>query len=51
MLMMLRLADEFGFKIDAFEHGLEAYKIAKEIVAHGTIVSTFADSWGYKAEA
>jgi imidazolonepropionase-like amidohydrolase len=51
MLMMIRLADEFGFKVNSFEHGLEGYKIAKEIIAHGAIVSTFADSWAYKVEA
>ncbi len=51
MLMMLRLADEFGFKVTSFEHGLEGYKIAKEISAHGTVVSTFSDWWAYKVEA
>ncbi len=51
MLMMIRLADEFGFKVNSFEHGLEGYKIAKEIIAHGAFVSTFADSWAYKVEA
>jgi imidazolonepropionase-like amidohydrolase len=51
MLMMLRLADEFGFKVCSFEHGLEGYKIAKELAAHGAAVGTFADWWGYKVEA
>ncbi len=51
MLMMMRLANEFGFKVNSFEHGLEAYKIAKEIAAHGAVVSTFSDWWGYKFEA
>jgi imidazolonepropionase-like amidohydrolase len=51
MLMMLRVADEFGFKVNSFEHGLEGYKIAKEIAAHGTVVSTFSDWWAYKVEA
>ncbi|MBZ5498345.1 MAG: amidohydrolase [Acidobacteriia bacterium] len=51
MMMMLRMADEFGFKIDSFEHALEGYKIAKEMAAHGTVGSTFADSWAYKVEA
>jgi imidazolonepropionase-like amidohydrolase len=51
MLMMLRLADEFGFKITSFEHGLEGYKIAKELAAHGTVISTFSDWWAYKVEA
>ncbi len=51
MLMTIRLADEFGFKVNSFEHALEGYKIAKEMAAHGAIGSTFADSWAYKAEA
>ena len=51
MMMMIRLADEFGFKINSFEHALEGYKIAKEMAAHGVVGSTFADSWAYKAEA
>ncbi len=51
MLMTLRLADEFGFKVTSFEHGLEGYKIAKEIAAHGAVVSTFSDWWAYTVEA
>lgn len=51
MLMLLELADEFGFKVRTLQHALEAYKIAPEIAAHGTGVSTFADMWGYKIEA
>ena len=51
MLMMLRLADEFGFKVTTFEHGLEGYKVAKELAAHGAGVGTFADWWGFKVEA
>jgi imidazolonepropionase-like amidohydrolase len=51
MLMMLRVAEEFGFKVCSFEHGLEGYKIAKELAAHGAAVGTFADWWGYKVEA
>jgi len=51
MLMMLRIADEFGFKVCSFEHGLEGYKIAKELAAHGAAVGTFSDWWGYKVEA
>ena len=51
ILMMLRLAEELGFKIHSFEHGLEGYKVAKEIVAHGAGVSTFSDWWAYKMEA
>lgn len=51
MLMMLRLAEEFGFKVTTFEHGLEGYKVAKELAAHGAGVGTFADWWGFKVEA
>ncbi len=51
MLMTLRLADELGIKVATFDHGLEGYKIAKEIAAHGTGVTTFSDWWAYKAEA
>lgn len=51
ILMLLRAAEEFGFKIRTLQHGLEAYKVAKEIAKHGAGVSTFADSWSYKIEA
>lgn len=50
-LNLLRLAEEFGFKIGTLQHGLEAYKIAPEIAKHGAGVSIFADSWSYKLEA
>ena len=45
------VADEFGFRIQTLQHGLEAYKIAPEIARRGTGVSIFADSWSYKLEA
>jgi len=51
ILMLIGLADEFGFKIKTFQHVLEGYKVAKEIAAHGAGASTFADSWAYKIEA
>jgi imidazolonepropionase-like amidohydrolase len=51
MLMMLRLSKEFGFKLAALQHALEAYKIAPEIRAAGVGVSTFSDDWAYKVEA
>jgi imidazolonepropionase-like amidohydrolase len=51
ILMLLRVADEFGFKIRTLQHGLEGYKVAKEIAAHGAGVSTFSDWWAYKVEA
>ncbi len=51
MLMLINLADEFGFKIKTLQHGLEGYKIAPEIAKHGAGLSSFADSWSYKLEA
>ncbi|HEX3248490.1 MAG TPA: amidohydrolase [Pyrinomonadaceae bacterium] len=51
ILMLISLADEFGFKVKTFQHVLEGYKVAKEIAAHGAGASIFADSWGYKIEA
>jgi imidazolonepropionase-like amidohydrolase len=50
MLMLIRVAEEMGFKIATFQHVLEGYKIAKEIAAHGAGASTFSDWWGYKVE-
>ncbi len=51
ILMLLRLAEELGFRIATLQHVLEGYKVAKEIAAHGAGASTFADWWGYKIEA
>ena len=51
LLMLLNVADEFGFKIKTLQHVLEGYKIASEIAKHGAGASSFADSWSYKIEA
>ena len=51
ILMLLRVADDYGFKIRTLQHVLEGYKVAKEIAAHGAGASTFSDWWGYKVEA
>jgi imidazolonepropionase-like amidohydrolase len=51
ILMLIRVADDYGFKIRTFQHVLEGYKVAKEIAAHGAGGSTFSDWWGYKMEA
>lgn len=50
LLMMLHVAKDFGFKITAFVHGLEGYKIASEIAAQGAGVTTFSDWWDFKIE-
>jgi imidazolonepropionase-like amidohydrolase len=51
ILMLLNLADEFGFKIRTLQHVLEGYKVAPEIARHGAAASIFVDNWGYKIEA
>ncbi|MGB8476318.1 MAG: amidohydrolase family protein [Candidatus Acidiferrum sp.] len=51
ILMMLRVAKEFGFKVRTLQHVLEGYKVADEIAASGAGASTFSDWWAYKVEA
>ncbi len=51
ILMLLRVADDYGFKIRTLQHVLEGYKVAKEIAEHGAGASTFSDWWAYKLEA
>jgi imidazolonepropionase-like amidohydrolase len=51
LLTEMAIAKEFGYKVRAFHHGLEAYKVADKIAAEGVGLATFADWWGYKVEA
>ena len=51
ILMMLRVAKDFGFRVATFQHVLEGYKVADELAQAGSGASTFADMWGYKMEA
>jgi imidazolonepropionase-like amidohydrolase len=51
ILMLMRVAERHGFRIDAFTHVLEGYRVADEMAAHGAAASTFSDWWMYKLEA
>ena len=51
ILMLLRLAERFGVRVQSLQHVLEGYKVAAEIAAHGASSSTFSDWWAYKIEA
>ncbi len=51
MVLMLDLAKEFGFKISAFHHAVEAYKIADLFGRNQVCAAVWADWWGYKMEA
>lgn len=50
ILMLLRLAEEFGFQIGTLQHVLEGYKVAELVAAHGAGASSFSDWWAYKIE-
>ncbi len=51
MLMMVRLSQEFGFKLGTLQHALEAYKIAPEMAKAGVGAGMFMDNWAFKIEA
>jgi imidazolonepropionase-like amidohydrolase len=51
MLAALEVADEFGFKVRAFHHALEAYKIRDVLAARHVAVATWDDWFGFKMEA
>ena len=51
MATMLDIAAEFGFRIAAFHHGVEAYKIADLLAQKGVCAALWADWWGFKMEA
>lgn len=51
LLMIIRVAEDFGIHVASFEHGLEGYKIADVMAKHGVAGSTFSDWWAYKIEA
>jgi len=47
----IAMAKEFGYKIRAFHHALEAYKVPEALAAENIGIATFSDWWGYKQEA
>ena len=51
ILMLIRVAERFGFRIDVFTHVMEGYRVATEMAEHGAAGSTFSDWWQYKLEA
>ena len=50
ILMLMRLTESFGFRVNTFTHILEGYKVADEMAAHGASAVGFSDWWGYKQE-
>jgi len=51
MAQMIDLSKEFGYKITAFHHAVEAYKIAPLLKKEGICAAMWADWWGFKQEA
>jgi imidazolonepropionase-like amidohydrolase len=51
MLIMLDIAREFDYKITAFHHATEAYKIADVLAEEGVCGALWADWWGFKMES
>jgi imidazolonepropionase-like amidohydrolase len=51
MADILELAREFGFRIHAFHHAVEAYKIPDLLREADACAALWADWWGFKLEA
>jgi len=50
ILMLMRLAEEYGFRVATFQHVLEGYMVADAMAQHGAGGSCFSDWWAYKFE-
>jgi imidazolonepropionase-like amidohydrolase len=48
---LVRVSDEFNFRVSAIHHALEAWKVPDILKQRGIAVATFADLWGFKMEA
>ena len=48
--MLMKVAEQFNFKVNTFTHILEGYKVADKMAEHGVGGSTFSDWWAYKYE-
>ncbi|MCB0550611.1 MAG: amidohydrolase family protein [Phaeodactylibacter sp.] len=48
--MLMKVAEQFGFRVNTFTHILEGYKVADKMAAHGAGGSSFSDWWAYKYE-
>ena len=51
ILMLMRLAEDYDFRIKAFHHGVEAFKVAPELAEHGAGAVVWSDWGGFKIEA
>ena len=50
-LALVRLAEEFGFRVQTLQHGVEAYKIASELAESNVAAVVWSDWGSFKLEA
>lgn len=50
ILALMRTCEDFGVRIQTFQHILEGYKVADVMARHGVGGSSFSDWWAYKIE-
>ena len=51
MAIVIDMAKEFGYKVAAFHHAVESYKVADLLRDNGICSAVWADWWGFKLEA
>jgi len=51
MALVMDMAKEFGYKVTAFHHAVEAYKIGDLLKGNDTCAAVWADWWGFKMES
>jgi imidazolonepropionase-like amidohydrolase len=51
MAFVLDMAHEFGYRVTAFHHAVEAYEIGSLLAREGVCAVVWSDWWGYKKEA
>ena len=51
MAVMIDVAKEFGYRITAFHHAIEAYKVAPLLAREGICADMWTGWWGFKMEA
>jgi len=51
MAIVIDMSKEFGYKVAAFHHAVESYKIADLLKANGICSAMWSDWWGFKMES
>jgi imidazolonepropionase-like amidohydrolase len=51
MAIVVDMAREFGYRVSAFHHATEAYKISNLLAENNICAAVWADWWGFKMES